>query len=563
MRNPWPEPKTIKDRKNWPPNYTEVFGWRQHQLMLIRKDPGMLEGAKAFYAENYVSFINHWVDTYDPRNAKKDTPTNMPFIMFAKQEEQIRFYQALLDAEENGLIEKSRDMGASWLSAAFSDCMWLFSEGSSIGWGSRKEALVDKNGDMDSLFEKMRSILRRLPPEFLPKGFNWNTHSSHMKLINPENGASITGEAGDNIGRGGRKTIYFKDESAHYERPELIEAALGDNTNVQIDISSVNGLGNIFHRRRENGTEWGGGDAHEGVTNVLVVDWSDHPAKDQKWYDARRKKAEADGLLHKFAQEVDRDYAASVEGVLIPSAWITAAVDAHEKLGWPDPTGPHFGGLDIADEGGDKNALGVRQDYLAKYSRAWPQGDTGETTRSAISTCEGLDIEINYDSIGYGSGVKAESNRLIAAKKMPTGIKFIPWGASDKVLNPKKHLFFNEDGSQDKHSPKNEDYFMNLKIQAGWNLRIRFEKTFKWITFGEEADPSECISLSSDIPDLQELKKELAQPVVTKSIATGKMMIDKKPDGTKSPDRYDSMAMAYTPKPSSTPVGLALKKRHR
>ena len=27
------------------------------------------------------------------------------------------------------------------------------------------------------------------------------------------------------IGRGGRKLIYFKDESAHYEHPEMIEAA--------------------------------------------------------------------------------------------------------------------------------------------------------------------------------------------------------------------------------------------------------------------------------------------------------------------------------------------------
>jgi hypothetical protein len=33
-----------------------------------------------------------------------------------------------------------------------------------------------------------------------------------------------------------------------------------------------------------------------------------------------------------LAQEVDIDYAASVEGVLIPSAWVQAAVDAHIKL---------------------------------------------------------------------------------------------------------------------------------------------------------------------------------------------------------------------------------------
>ena len=51
-----------------------------------------------------------------------------------------------------------------------------------------------------------------------------------MRIVNPQTGASITGESGDNIGRGGRKLCYFKDESAWYERPEKIEAALADNT---------------------------------------------------------------------------------------------------------------------------------------------------------------------------------------------------------------------------------------------------------------------------------------------------------------------------------------------
>jgi phage terminase large subunit len=75
----------------------------------------------------------------------------------------------------------------------------------------------------------------------LAEGFNPESdkHMSYMRIVNPENGATITGEAGDNIGRGGRKTIYFKDESAHYERPDKIEASLSENTRVQMDISSA------------------------------------------------------------------------------------------------------------------------------------------------------------------------------------------------------------------------------------------------------------------------------------------------------------------------------------
>jgi phage terminase large subunit len=41
-----------------------------------------------------------------------------------------------------------------------------------------------------------------------------------MKIENPELGGMIVGEAGDNIGRGNRTSIYFKDESAYYPTPK-------------------------------------------------------------------------------------------------------------------------------------------------------------------------------------------------------------------------------------------------------------------------------------------------------------------------------------------------------
>ena len=168
-----------------------------------------------------------------------------------------------------------------------------------------------------------------------------------MKIINPDTGATITGESGKNIGRGGRSMIYFKDESAHYERPELIEAALGDNTDVQIDVSSVHGSANVFYRRRTTGEVWEPDKVMpKGKTRVFVFDWRDHPGKPQSWYDLRRARAETEGLLHIFAQEVDRDYLASMDKILISPAWVKAAIDAHKKLGF--------------DESGDKvSALAV------------------------------------------------------------------------------------------------------------------------------------------------------------------------------------------------------------
>lgn len=539
MRTPSTTPKD-----NWPPDYVSVWGWRQNQIRRIRQHPDLLVGAKEYYRTRPVEFINHWCDTYDPRVAGTKTPTHMPLILFPKQEELVHFLVALIEGQEAGLIEKARDMGATWVCAAFSVWLWLFKPGAAVGWGSRKQELVDRLGDASSIFEKIRTLIDRLPREFLPLGFDPKKHMSFMKVLNPQTGSSIIGEVGDNIGRGGRTLIYFKDESAHYERPEKIEAALGDNTRVPVDISSVNGVGNVFHRKREAGVEWAGGTAHVGEINVFVMDWSDHPAKTQEWYDTRKRRADREGLSHIFAQEVDRDYSSAVEGIIIPAEWVTSAIDAHKKLGLPEPTGKFIAGLDVADEGGDRNAWAARKGYLLSASEEWGDGDTGKTTRRAVDLGGDLGgVEIQYDSVGVGAGVKAEANRLEAEGIMPKGMRFVPWSAGAKVLSPDRPI-----NERDKDSPLNKDFYANLKAQAWWELRLRFERTHRALNEdGVEFDPDTLISLPSDLPGLATIRKELSQPTASRSTGSLKLVVDKKPEGTRSPNRADAIVMAFWP----------------
>ena len=519
-----------------------MYAWRQSQILKIRANPQLLIGAKEYYRTRPVEFINHWAVTYDPRIAGGDIPAKLPFVLFQRQAELVEFLFACLEGEESGLVEKARDMGATWICCAFSVWLWLFRAGASIGWGSRKEQLVDRIGDPDSIFEKMRMLVMGLPREFRPVGLSPSDHMTYMKFINPENGATITGESGDNIGRGGRKLCYFKDESAYYERPERIEAALGDNTRVQIDISSVNGLGNVFHRRREAGVEWAGGQIAKGRTNVFVMDWRDHPAKSETWFAERRAKAEQDGLLHIFAQEVERNYAASVEGVIIPAEWVRAAIDAHISLGFDD-SGAWVAALDVADGGGDTNALARRKGVILKSVEEWGERDTGATTRRAVARCDGLgQIDLQYDSIGVGAGVKGESNRLIEEKLMPKSIRLIPWSAAAEVLRPDGFVVQN-----DQNSPINKDFYANLKAQAWWQLRLRFERTWRAVNDpGFTWDAEDLISISSEIPLLRKLEKELSQSTYGQG-ARMKMVVDKAPEGAKSPNLADAVVMAFWP----------------
>lgn len=527
---------------DWPPDYKKTILWRFNQLDDFQINPEQIVYAKAFYKTHPIEFIEDWCNTYDPRNAGTGKLTSMPFKLFPRQRELVTFLHQLVIEQENGLIEKARDMGATWVSCGFSVWLWLFHDGASIGWGSRKEQLVDKIGDPDSIFQKLRMLINGLPHCFLPESFSQREHMTYMKIINPENSSSITGESGDNIGRGGRKLIYFKDESAHYERPESIEAALSDNTNVQVDISSVNGLGNVFHRRREAGHTYGG-EIKKGRTNVLVMDWTDHPAKNQEWYDKRKSKAQEEGLLHIFEQEVNRNYAASVRGSLVPLEWFKAAIDAHIAIGFTD-SGGKVAALDVADEGGDLNALVSRKGIVTNLIEAWGEGDTGKTTRRAVNAC-GENTDLQYDSIGVGSGVKAESNRLREESLMPHGLSLYPWNAGAAVLNPDQRLIVG-----DKESPTNKEFFENFKAQASWDLRLRFERTYKVIHEGHQYTPDKLISISSDIDRglLDQLGKELAQ-ITTGLSSRMKMIINKKGEGVKSPNIGDSLIMAYYPVP--------------
>ncbi|MEE8263249.1 MAG: TerL protein [Gammaproteobacteria bacterium] len=502
----------------WPPDFDRENDRRSilRSILANTEDPRTTVGE--LYVNDPVAFINDWCITYDPRNAAKVLPPKMPFLLFPKQEELVQFFLACLHKQEFGLVEKCRDMGATWVAASFSVWLWCFVPGSAVGWGSRKEALLDRLGDPSSIFQKMRMIIDELPGYILPEGFNPQTHNHFMKITGPH-GSTITGESGDSIGRGGRTSLYFLDEAAHLERPELVEASLGDNTSCRIDLSSVNGSGNVFHRKR-----------FSGAVQVFIMDWRDHPGKTGAWYDKRREEAEAMGLMHIFAQEVDRDYNSSVEGVLIPGKWVQAAVDAHIKLGIKQ-IGDKRAGFDVADEGGDVNALTLIHGVIVTGIHSWGDGDTMESTAKAFRICEHDKTHtMIFDSVGVGAGAKA------AARRIETPVTAIPYNGVG-VHKPKREYT---------EGKKNEDMFASGSAQDWWLLRDKFLATYNAVVKGKDADHSSLISIPSNLEGAQQLISELSQVIKT-SDARGRVLIAKTPSGTKSPNLADSLKMACSP----------------
>lgn len=519
------------------PNYSEVFEWRMERLKRIRhsKDTSILESFKRIYRANPAQFIIDWGSTSDPRNVEIGQPVIIPFMLFEKQEEAIEFILNCWKNRSPGLIDKSRDMGVSWLTVALSCTLCLFNDNFSIGFGSRKEEYVDRIGDPKSLFYKAREFISNLPAEFTG---DWNARSdsSYMRIKFPLTNSVITGEAGDNIGRGNRTSLHIIDEAAHLQRPELVEASLAQTTNCRIDVSTPLGMGNPFARKR-----------FSGKIPVFSFYWRDDPRKDEAWY--QKKCAEIDDPVI-IAQEIDLNYSASVEGIVIPNEWVMASIDAHIKLG-VKPSGKRKLGFDVADEGKDKNALCGAHGILVELLDVWSgeNSDIFKSVERVVTVCEENNYqEVSYDADGVGAGVKGDSRIII--KNRESNIEFKPFRGSGGVINP------NEDALGEKptkifSSPpesgrSNQDFFANYKSQSWWALRKRFQMTFRAVKEGKEFDPDEIISISSKCKDYMKLVAELSQPTFSQN-SVGKILIDKKPDGSRSPNLADAAMIRFAP----------------
>jgi phage terminase large subunit len=477
------------------PDYASTYAGRSERLERLRGDSALLVGVKAHYAEHPADFIHDWGMTFDPRNAEVGLPTTVPFLLFPKQREFIEFVHRKWLAREDWLAEKSRDMGVSWLCVGFAVWMFLFKPGSVVGFGSRKEEYVDDLSDPKSLFWKIRAFIQLLPVEFRPKGYNEKKHAPFMSVVNPENGAAIVGEAGDNIGRGNRTSIYFKDESAFYERPEKIDAALSQTSNCKGDVSTPNGAGNPFYRKRKG-----------GKVEVFTFNWRDDPRKGPEWYD--KQVHDLDPVV--LAQEVDINYEASVTDAFIPGELVDAAqangpatVEGRGHKKW---------GLDVARFGDDKSVLTKRLGRVVSEQIPWQGIETQQLAQRVwdMAKAEHPD-QIAVDVIGIGAGVY---DRLVELAAAAEGTAH-HWPVQIVAVNS------------------------SIRVDDGVNYNVRakvWEGGRDWLKDGPVSLPNDP-TLKAELCALKYLYRNGLRLIESKD--------DAKKRGIKSPDFADSLMLTF------------------
>lgn len=527
------------------PDYLPIYHERLRRLQWLRANPDQVPALMAYYRMNPWQMIDDWGMTSDTRNADIGLPVKVPFVLMDRQREWLQWAFGLWQARKSGVTEKSRDCGVSWLSVALGATVCLTHANVNIGYGSRKEEYVDKAGAPKALFFKARQFLDLLPPE-LTFGWSEKRNAKHM-LISFPTGSTMTGEAGDSIGRGDRAAMYFVDEAAFLDRPTLAEGGLAATTNCRLDISSANGTDNPFYKKVQT----------YPPEQKFRFHWRDDPRKDQAWYEGEC--ARLDPVT--VAQEIDINYSAAKTGIVIPPEWVNAAIDLDVLLG-VTVRGARRGALDVADEGIDKNALAASTGVLLESVTEWSGkgSDIFYTVKHAFNLCDDLGIDdLRYDADGLGAGVRGDA-RVINEERHKAKVRAIdvtPFRGGGEVFKPDAPIPTADPtpGGRNRLDRKNGDYFANPNAQAAWELRIRFQRAYRTreaLKAGLPApyDIDDMIVLRSTMPGLGKLLDELSQPTYDKT-AAGKILIDKKPDNAASPNLYDAVKILFAPRKTS------------
>lgn len=488
-------------------------------------------------------WVDTWVWTFDPRllgkkNAEgKQEGAYIRMRLWPRQRELVEWLYNHILGQDEGAVDKSRDIGFTYVAVIV--CLWFWLNPAYAGFkatfGSRDAPLVDNLNDPDSIFEKLRIVARRLPAWMMPEGFSWRTNDNLFRFNNPANGSVISGEVGDEMGRGGRSSVFIVDEAAFLARAHRVERSVSGNADSVIWASSSNGMGTFFYRKK----------GRLGAGHLFRFHYSDDPRKTAEW--VSKKKASMDPVA--WASEYEIDDTASVEGVCIPAAWVVSA----QKLAKLEPGIKRVGrGISGGDVGGGKAKSVVVHRFgpivLAPARRQ--DGDTTETAHWMLDECKSAGTAVlNFDAPGVGAGV--QSTLRTAA---PETLEIQPVNTG---LPPDNERVWPDERTSD-------EVFYNRKAELWWLARTAFQKTHEHVRHleGEVEARAQALDELVALPDDQALAFQLSLPKWFKREAGGKIIIESKEQlskrGVPSPDEADAFVLTFLEAVDDGISGLAI-----
>jgi len=102
--------------------------------------------------ESVIDFIDRFCITVDPR---KTDNRELPFELFEKQISYIRWLWKQYTDRNDGVVDKCRGIGMSWMNAAFSTYLLLFQKQVTISMYTYKADECHEKDNLDTLIETL------------------------------------------------------------------------------------------------------------------------------------------------------------------------------------------------------------------------------------------------------------------------------------------------------------------------------------------------------------------------------------------------------------------------
>lgn len=387
---------------------TDNLRYRAKVLANAKNNPGVIEKLKLMCKQNILFYINTFCYTYRTDLSRKGKNPYVNVCTFPFQDDLLTWMVWTYNENIEGMLDKSREMGATWVWVWYESWLRLFHNGVTTLAMSQNESDVDDRTNK-SIFEKTRINLRA-HPEWLRGGWVENSPTDKMMAIKtPETkGEALGAVAKGSAGRSGRGSVVFYDEFAHIdEAPAMIESGSALSP-CKFYVSTPKGDNNEFARMSQS----------PGV-NKKTLNWDIHPLRNELW--EKKKRAEPSMTEEVFAQEYEVSYTKSNIGRVYPSFNISPVYNEGEwshvgegKYYEYDPSSPVYTAMDF---GRDMTYVGY---FQIKNSLLNNAGLVRQCfvffDEYSISNATAYDVRREVNGKGYNYGVHIGDMRTAVSK---------------------------------------------------------------------------------------------------------------------------------------------------
>jgi hypothetical protein len=314
------DPERDAKRERWKEWRRDVLEYRLDHQEAVLSSLELTELEYELCRRSSQYFTTMWCWISEPRSGDGRSGGLFPAIPFEIQVELLEWLKERRESsgvDGDGVISKSRDMGASWFVVFDAVHGWIFGEPYSNLLISRNESIVDSKQSA-SLFWKMRFVIDRLPAFLRPPSYDRNDkdHNSKLALINPDNGNELIGESNNaNAGRAARAQQGTFDEAA------FIKGFLDVWNNMANTVAHRIGLSSMSIEEDTGFYRLCTAEDIEDPPPLFVMEWYHNPLNDDAWYEATEKRMRS--KPGKFEAEVLRNPKAGDTTYVYPGSFDT------------------------------------------------------------------------------------------------------------------------------------------------------------------------------------------------------------------------------------------------